>query len=154
GYVQEEGFVQSGARYFLLNAARKVVPIPTVVFMVLAALCFAWLALKQALREKRDAVDVGAAALCVVGFYLLLTTPRYAWYYIWVLPFLCLAPRLGWLYLASASAMLYLVWYTPFVYPELPLWLGTAVFVPTLMLLVWDYARGRRVQLNIRQVDS
>ena len=154
GYVQEEGFVQTGARYFFLDAARTVAAIPTLVFISFATVLFGWLALRQASRVKRDAVDLGAAALCLIGTYLLLTTPRYAWYYIWVLPFLCLAPRLGWLYLASASALLYLVWYTPLVYPEVPLWLGAAIYVPTLILLVWDYARSRRMQLDMRQIDS
>jgi len=153
GYVQEEGFVQTGARYFFLEAARTLVPISTIVFMTFAALCFGWLALRQAWRVKRDAIDVATGALCLIGTYLLLTTPRYAWYYIWILPFLCLAPRLGWLYLASASALLYLVWYTPLVYPEIPLWLGSAIYAPTLVLLVWDYVRGGRMQLDMRPAD-
>jgi hypothetical protein len=78
--------------------------------------------------------------MALIGGFLLLTTPRYAWYYVWLLPFLCFAPRLGWLYLTSAASLLYLVWYTPFVYPGIPLWLGSVVYLPTMALLMWKSA--------------
>jgi len=138
GYVEEEGFVQSGARYFLLDAVRKVVSIPTDVFLVFAAACLMAVAVWWLLRVKRDASDVARGALALIGTYLLLTTPRYAWYYVWLIPFLCFAPSLGWLYLTCASVLLYLVWYTPLVYPEVPLWLGASLYVPTLAWLALE----------------
>lgn len=134
-YVQEEGFIQTGSRYFLLDALRHLVPIPTSVFLVFGAGCLIAVAAWQLTRIKRDALDVARAAMTLIGTYLLLTTPRYAWYYMWLIPFLCFAPRLGWMYLACASALLYLVWYTPLVYPGVPLWLGAAIFVPVLAML-------------------
>jgi len=145
GYIEEEGFVQSGARYFLLDAVRKVVSIPTDVFLIAGAACLMAVAVWQLLRVKRTASDLARCALALIGTYLLLTTPRYAWYYLWLVPFLCFAPRLGWLYLASASALLYVVWYTPMVYPEVPLWLGASIYVPTLLWLAWEqYTADRR----------
>jgi alpha-1,6-mannosyltransferase len=138
GYVEEEGFVQSGARYFLLDAVRKVVSIPTDVFLVFAAACLMAVTIWWLLRVKRDVSDVARGALALIGTYLLLTTPRYAWYYVWLVPFLCFAPGLGWLYLSCASVLLYLVWYTPLVYPEVPLWLGASLYVPTLAWLAWE----------------
>jgi alpha-1,6-mannosyltransferase len=138
GYVEEEGFVQSGARYFLLDAVRRLVSIPTNVFLVFAAACLMAVAVWWLLRVKRDASDVARGALALIGTYLLLTTPRYAWYYVWLVPFLCFAPSLGWLYLTCASVLLYLVWYTPLVYPEVPLWLGASLYVPTLAWLAWE----------------
>jgi hypothetical protein len=145
GYIEEEGFVQSGARYFLLDAVRKVVSIPTSVFLVVAAACLMAVAVWWLLRVKRGAVDVARGAIGLLGTYLLLTTPRYAWYYVWLVPFLCFAPGLGWLYLASASALLYLVWYAPLIYPEVPLWLGASLYVPTLAWLAWErFTSARR----------
>ncbi len=149
GYIEEEGFVQSGARYFLLDAVRKVVSIPTDVFLVFGAACLMAAAIWQLLRVKRDASDLARGALALIGTYLLLTTPRYAWYYVWLLPFLCFAPRLGWLYLASASVLLYLVWYTPLIYPEVPLWLGASIYVPTLAWFAWEhFTRASRSEDN------
>jgi alpha-1,6-mannosyltransferase len=135
GYVQEEGFVQSGARYLLLDALRKVLPIPTNIFLILAAAGLIGSALWWLARPKRDVADVARGALALVGCYLLLTTPRYAWYYACVVPFLCLVPRVGWLYLTCASVLLYLLWYTPLVYPQIPLWLGACIFFPAI---VWS----------------
>lgn len=144
GFVEEEGFVQSGARYFLLDALREVVWIPTNVFLIFAAACLIAVAVWQMARVKRDSSDLARSALALIGTYLLLTTPRYAWYYVWLLPFLCVAPSVGWLYLTCASTLLYLVWYTPQVYPEVPLWLGASIYVPTLALLAWDHFKRTR----------
>ena len=140
GYFSEEGFGESGARYFLLTLARKVIPLPTSAFLLVGVIVLVALALKWMVKPKRDAVDVASGAMALIGGFLLLTTPRYAWYYVWLLPFLCFAPRLGWLYLTSSASLLYLVWYTPFVYPGIPLWLGSAIYLPTMALLIWKSA--------------
>jgi len=144
GYVEEEGFIESGARYFLLDLVRKLVSVPTNVFLMAAAVCLIALALWVLMRTKRDAVDLARWSFLIIGAYLLLTTPRYPWYYAWIIPFLCLVPSSGMLYLTCASSLLYLVWYTPFVYPGLPPWLGTAIFGPTFILLAFAARTGSR----------
>jgi alpha-1,6-mannosyltransferase len=144
GYIEEEGFVQSGARYFVLDVVRKLVWIPTNDFLIVAAVCLIALAAWMLMRTKRDSVDIARASLVIIGAYLLLTTPRYPWYYAWLLPFICFAPSSGMLYMTCASALLYSVWYTPFVYPALPMWLGTAICGPTLILLLLTTRAGRR----------
>jgi len=150
GYFGEEGFGDSGARYFLLTLLRKVIPIPTIAFLIPAALVLLALAVRWMVSDKRDLTDVARGAIVLVGAYLLLTTPRYAWYYVWLLPFLCIAPRLGWLYLTGAASLLYLVWYTPLVYPGVPLWLGLAVYLPTVALLLWEKIAVPQVAISKR----
>jgi hypothetical protein len=147
-YFEEEGFVDSGARYFVLNLARRLISIPTSVFLVFALACLMAVAFWWLLKAKRDAADVARGAMALIGTYLLLTTPRYAWYYLWLVPFLCLAPRLGWFYLSCASVLLYLVWYTPLVYPEVPLWIGASIYVPTITWLVCKKVTGARRNEN------
>ncbi|MFY9608581.1 MAG: glycosyltransferase family 87 protein [Blastocatellia bacterium] len=149
-YVRGEGFGERGSRYFLLNLFREVIPIPTLAFLIPAALVLLALAVRQMLMTKRDVVDVARGAIVLVGAYLLLTTPRYAWYYVWLLPLLCFAPRVSWLYLTGAASLLYLVWYTPLVYPHIPLWLGAAIYFPTLSLLLLENAKARRARISIR----
>lgn len=139
GYIEEEGFVHSGARYFALYALRKLVGIPTEAFLIFAAGCLLIGMWWSAFRLKRTAVDVARGATLVIGLFLILTTPRYTWYYAWMIPFLCFAPRMGWFYLTCAPALLYLVWYTPLVYPEIPLWIGASIYVPALAWLAWEY---------------
>jgi hypothetical protein len=150
GYIQQEGFVESGERYFLLSALRNVIWIPTNVFLILAAACLISVGVWQLVKIKRDAADVARGALILAGTYLLLTTPRYAWYYILLVPFLCIAPSTGWLYLTCASVLLYLVWYTPLVYPGISGWLGASIYVPTLAWLIWERIRDSRTTEKMR----
>lgn len=154
GYIQEEGFVQTGTRYFLLDALRLVASIPTPVFLILAAAGLIWVLIWALTRVKKSATDVAAGAMMLIGTYLLLTTPRYAWYYAWLIPFLCFSPRPAWLYLSCASVLLYLVWYTPFVYPEVPLWVGASIYIPTLAWLIWErLIYGRRENTSEPSTD-
>ena len=145
---EEEGYVDDGTRYFLFSLIRKVAPLPTTVFIAVAALALLAAGLWRIMRTKRDAVDIARGAVALIGLYLLLTTPRYPWYYAWIIPFLCFVPRAGWLYLTGATILLYLLWYIPNVYPHLPIWLGASVYGPTLALLAWDYLRAQKKVLS------
>ena len=143
-YLQGEGFIQGGSRYFLLDLLRRLFPAPTLLFVIPAVAFLAYVASRLLFATKRDAVDVARGAFMLIGSYLLLTTPRYAWYYAWLIPFLCLVPRVAWLYLTCASALLYLLWYTPLVYPGISLWLAACLYLPTLSLLAWEGIKRRR----------
>jgi hypothetical protein len=138
---REEGFVGGGGRYFLLAMLRTVVPLPTTLFSILAALALCGVGLWSLLKHKQDAMDVAAAALTLIGVYSLITSPRYPWYYAWLIPYFCLVPRLGWIYLTGATVLLYFLWYTPLQYPEIPLWLGVALYIPTVAMLAWERLR-------------
>lgn len=163
-YIHREGFCGAfsgngldaqGTRYYLLDLASKVIHVPTAVFVILAALALGVLAFRRLVRVKLDAVDVARGALALIGPFLVLTSPRYPWYYSWILPFLCFVPRLGWLYLASAAALLHLLWYTPVRSPNMPLWLGTALIVPTLLFLIWErWRQAPRADLDTRNWDA
>jgi hypothetical protein len=134
-YIEDEGFVEKGTRYYLLTVARKFIPLPTSVFLVIAIIALGTVAAWWMIRVKRDATDVARGAVSLIGLYLILTTPRYSWYYAWLIPYLCFVPRVGWLYLASASVLLYLLWYTPLVHPDIPMWLGAAIYFPAIAWL-------------------
>jgi hypothetical protein len=145
---EEEGYVDDGTRYFLFSLIRKVAPLPTTVFIAAAALALLAAGLWWIMRAKRDAVEIARGAVALIGLYLLLTTPRYPWYYAWIIPFLCFAPRAGWFYLTGATILLYLLWYIPNVYPHLPVWLGASVYAPAVALLAWDHLSARRGRLD------
>ena len=141
-YIEDEGFVESGSRYYLLAVARRFIPLPTVVFLIMAVIALGTLAAWWMIRAKRDATDVARGAVSLVGLYLILTTPRYSWYYAWLIPYICFVPRAGWLYLASASVLLYLLWYTPLVHPDIPMWMGAAIYLPAIAWRVWERRSG------------
>jgi hypothetical protein len=140
---KEEGYTDTGERYFLLAALRVIAPIPTSVFLGTAFVILAGLGLGWMIYYKRSTKEVARGAIALIGMFWFIATPRYAWYYAWILPFLCFAPRIEWIYLTGASVLLYLLWYIPNVYPEMPLWLGASLYVPTVLMLVWNYWRRK-----------
>ena len=118
GYVQEEGMA-SGARYFLLDLAHHVPGLqwlPTAVFLGFAVLVFAaiiWWAWRTASPEPwqmglvegrhlslaeqlrpHQAAAFAPPAFALAGALMLLFSPHYAWYVIWLVPFYVLLPML------------------------------------------------------------
>ncbi len=115
GYVQEEGMA-SGARYFLLDLVHHIAglqQLPTAVFLGFAVLVFSaitWWAWQTAspapgtlrehdlsLREQltpRQAAAFLPPAFALAGALMLLFSPHYAWYVIWLVPFFVLLPVL------------------------------------------------------------
>jgi len=140
-FFEEEGYINGGGRYFLLALGRKLLPIPTTLYTCIAALALFALCTVWLMRNKRNVIDVARGSIAIIGLYLFLTTPRYPWYYCWIVPFLCFIPRLGWIYLTGATVLLYTLWFIPNEYPNLPIWLGAAMYVPTLAMLALDHYR-------------
>ena len=130
---REEGFTGNGSRYFMLDLLRRAIPVPTALFLAVSALALIWAAVHWVIKEKRGAAGVAEGCAALIGLYLMIITPRYAWHYAWLVPFLCFAPRTAWFYLSGASVLLYLTWYKPLEYPGVPLWLGSLVFLPVLL---------------------
>ncbi len=112
GYVQEEG-VTSGARYFLLELAQEVPGLhhlPAAVFFLFAAAVFAALSVwawqtaspislpSQTDRQNPLAPHQSLAflppAFALACALMLLFSPHYAWYIIWLTPFLAVMPNL------------------------------------------------------------
>lgn len=141
-FFEEEGYINKGGRYFLLALGRELMPIPTLLYTCLAVMALGGLGLIWLIRTKRDVMDVARGSIAIIGLYLLLTTPRYPWYYCWMVLFLCFIPRLGWLYLTGATVLLYTLWFIPNEYPNLPIWLGAAMYVPTLVMLMLDHFKN------------
>ena len=135
---KEEGYLDSGSRYFILSLVNSILPMPTVIFIALAGLSLAGLGLWVMVRRKADVIDVARGSIAMIGLFWIFTTPRYTWYYAWILPFLCFVPSVAWIYLTGATILLYLLWFIPNVYPNLPVWLGAALYVPTVIFLFWE----------------
>jgi alpha-1,6-mannosyltransferase len=98
GYAQEEG-LDTGARYFLLDLARRLPRIhdlPTAAFYLFCAAVFGGLMVWMGRtacqpRSKRYGFLAGAFALAMA--LMLLFSPHYAWYIIWLVPFFTLIPN-------------------------------------------------------------
>jgi hypothetical protein len=99
GYVQEEG-LQTGARYFLLDLARTLPglhSLPITAFYGSCAVVFAALIFWAWMSAQPTSPGAGflppAFALGIA--LMLLFSPHYAWYIIWLIPFFTLMPNLA-----------------------------------------------------------
>jgi alpha-1,6-mannosyltransferase len=99
GYAMEEG-LDTGARYFLLDLARKIprlTSLPTLAFYVSCAAVFAGLTIwagRTACRPDSARAAFLAPAFAFAAALMLLFSPHYAWYVIWLVPFFALMPNL------------------------------------------------------------
>ena len=96
GYVQEEG-IASGSRYFLFDLAQHVrvfAHLQPAAFLVFSAFCFVPLLVWcwRVNQQPGGAFLRPAAALAFT--LMLLFSPHYPWYVIWLVPFLVLEPSL------------------------------------------------------------
>jgi alpha-1,6-mannosyltransferase len=110
GYVAEEGLT-NGAGFFLWNLASTLLPIAkvgSVAYLAFAAVALLAGGLYVLLRRETSAHGV-MAALALATLFTVLVSPHFAWYFAWLLAFLCLAPSAAVLYLSVANILLYFV---------------------------------------------
>jgi hypothetical protein len=108
-YAKEEG-LESGSRYFLLTLARHGLhreSLPTSAFYVFAALLLLGLALWASWTSEAGAGTAIRCAFVLATALMLLFSSHYPWYYLWLLPFVCLIPYVPMLYFTTACFYLY-----------------------------------------------
>jgi alpha-1,6-mannosyltransferase len=94
GYAKEEGLL-SGRRFFLLEAARRLLQqpgLPIAVFAIFAAVILLALALWALWRREGSATSFLVAAFAIAATFTLLLSPQYSWYFAWLVPFPCFVP--------------------------------------------------------------
>jgi hypothetical protein len=97
GYAQEEGLA-TGARYFLLDLARRVPGFagPSLgVFYGFCVVAFAGLTVWAWRVGSRPGYGFLGPAFGLAMALMLLFSPHYAWYVIWLIPFFALQPNLA-----------------------------------------------------------
>ncbi len=96
GYVEEEG-IATGSRFFLLDWFQHAThhpAIPASAYMVFCALCFVPM-LVWCWSVNRDRGGAFLRPAAVMAFvFMLLFSPHYPWYVIWLIPFIVLTPSL------------------------------------------------------------
>ena len=145
-YIQEEG-LRGGRRYYLLHLAERLgLHLPAAVYVVPAALALtalsAWICLR---RQPRD--ELAGGALLLASAAVVAVTPRYAWYFAWLLPLAALRTSVPILLLGISSLLLYLVT------PSTRVWIGALMYVP-LLLFALSRWRTRRARCLTRAATS
>ncbi len=137
GYSDEEGLRDGSGIYPWLLLKHLVPDVPAQLFQLyypLAALILGGLGLRILLARKERGVDL-AAALLLAETLVALTSPHYAWYFAWLVPFLCFIPSLSVFYITCASTMIDIVDWPPSFFG------GTVLFGPFLVLFGVEVGR-------------
>ena len=147
-YISEEG-LDHGTGIFLWQLLGAIVALPRQTFafyMACAATVMAALALFVVMLAQKPGADLAGAMLLAVAFTLLVS-PHYAWYFAWLVLFLCFYPVVGVVYLTLASSGLYFAHWQPTVAEALP------IYGPCILLLIAEFAFRRR-KMEERHADA
>ncbi len=131
-YIYEER-IEQGSGIFLWLLLGSVLPLPGNAFSYYfpaAALIMIALALALVLRERKS--DAGAdlwGAMVLAVTFLVLFSPHYAWYFAWLVPFLCFYPSVAVLYLTCAANWHYIGHWPPHLSDGLILYGGFFVIL-------------------------
>lgn len=110
-YTKEEG-MNTGTRYFLLDYVHTLPglhSLPVNAFLVVCAVCFGiillWAWRRGLWREAEQPLLALRAGMGLAFAMMLLFSPHYPWYLVWLLPFFALQPR--WSLMAYLCAFFY-----------------------------------------------
>jgi alpha-1,6-mannosyltransferase len=148
-YISEEG-LDRGSGIFLWQLISAIVSLPQQAFafyLGAAAMVMAALALFVLMRARRPDADIAGAMLLAVVLTILVS-PHYAWYFAWLVPFLCFYPVIGVIYLTCACSYLYFAEWPPTV------WDGVPIYVPCIFLLVVEFALRHRRKAEEPDADA
>ena len=114
GYSDEEG-IRSGAGFWYAQLVQRLtgVTVPPSLYVAGVALLLAGVGLVVFLSQNANRHIGGALALASTGMVGL--SPSHPWYFLWLAPFLCLAPSAPLLWLIAVSPVLY--WPNPYDVP-------------------------------------
>lgn len=139
GYAEEESLT-TGTGFFLLGALGQVTALPawtTAAYGLAGLAVLAGLALAAVFRPRPEAVSL-VFALLLLGTFTLILSPHVAWYFTWLVPFLCFRPSLALVYLTGSAPFLYgLVWDPGDVARS------ALLYVPFGAILAWELSAGR-----------
>jgi alpha-1,6-mannosyltransferase len=148
-YLSEEG-LDRGSGVFLWQLIGAIVPLPQQAFsfyVAAAAMVMAALALFVVMRARRPDADLAGAMLLAVAFTILVS-PHYAWYFAWLVPFLCFYPVIGVIYLTCACSYLYFAHWPPTLSEGLP------IYMPCILILITEFVLRRRRKAEEAHADA
>lgn len=133
-YTQEEG-LQNGTQFYLLSLARRVfgeANVPNAAYLIGAILTLGMVAFWSFWKRERNDRSYTGRAFVIATTFVVLLSPRYAWYFAWLVAFACLLPLPPLLYLTTACFVLYKLWHP--AGPDQLLLLNTIIYLPFALL--------------------
>ena len=143
GYAQERGIV-SGDQFFILALVDRLLgfKLPNALFLSFAGAVLLGLALWSVLKRDDDDGGYLKQSLVLGTAFMVFFAPDFAWYFAWLIPFLCFVPSIPVFCLTVASFFLYLTWiyWTETQYFRIK----ALIFVPFFLLVALTISWGRR----------
>jgi hypothetical protein len=145
GYTEEEG-IHSGSRFFILGLLRRLFGesnVPSAAYMIFAALVLAGVAAWAIFRREDSGIGYVRRAFVLALAFTLLLSPRYEWYFAWLIPFLCFVPYAPVFALTASGFVLYLFWFGET--PNQSLVVNSFLYAPfalLCMLSLWRRSSG------------
>src|SRR5258706_10860002 len=150
GYAQERGIV-SGEQFFILGLVDRLlgVTLPNVFFLLFAGAVLLGLAVWSVFKHDDDDGGYLKKNLVIGNAFIAFFAPDFAWYFAWLIPFLCFVPSIPVFYLTVVSFFLYLTWiyWTETQHFEIK----ALIFVPFFLLVALAIWWGRR-KIGVRRL--
>jgi hypothetical protein len=108
-YVAEERFTGGSGFYFLnlFDYLAGITDPPVLAYAAIAIAVMGAVALFVLLRPRSGPFGFAADSMLLLMLLYVLVTPHHAWYFLWLLPFLCLVPYRPAILLTAFSFILY-----------------------------------------------
>jgi len=131
-YAEQEG-LESGERFFLLALARRVISgVPNSAYVILALGIVVFIAAWSLWKAQSSDAGYLRWSCALATAFTVFFAPHYAWYFAWLIPFMCFVPAVSLFYLIATSFVLYGTWLGDA--PEQLFALNAALYVPFLVL--------------------
>src|SRR6266446_2650581 len=134
-YFAEEKLA-SGSGFWALDLLGRAVPVPVAAYLAVAATVMAGLAI-GALRRPADPVSGMPWATALGTAAVLFASPHYAWYFVWLVALLCVAPWWPAFWPPLTAVLLYC---DPQA-DNIPIWVGFTIYGGFTILAGIDIAR-------------
>ena len=142
GYVAEENLA-SGSGFWLLDIARRVLPVPLAAYIAIAAAVMAGFT-TGALRRRSEVRSTLQWAMALATATLFFASPHYPWYFVWLVALLTIAPWWPAWWLTVAAFLLYCDAHTG----AIPLWIGFTLYGGFVILCGLELVRWSYVTAN------
>ena len=134
-YVAEENLA-SGSGFWILDLVGRAVPLPVAAYLVVAATVVAGLAI-GALRRPADPLASLPWASALATAAVLFASPHYAWYFVWLVALLSVAPWWPAFWPTLTAVLLY---WDPKT-GHIPIWVGFTIYGGFVIFGCLDIAR-------------